>query len=425
MSNFAVQVENLSKRFRIGLKEKLPDSLSKAALSWITSPVSNFKTLRKLSSFYDSENGDDVIWALKDISFDVKHGEVIGFIGRNGAGKSTLLKVISRITKPTTGRAVLEGRVASLLEVGTGFHNDLTGRENIYLNATMLGMSKREVDRKFDEIVHFSGVEKFIDTPFKRYSSGMKVRLGFSVAAHLEAEILLIDEVLSVGDLVFQQKCIGRMQQIASEGRTVLFVSHDLAAVERLCSKSILLVNGKIEANDESHDVISKYIGMETLPNLEWLRQDPIPDHAYLRRITMIDYDGTKTGTVTSASSVGLEIECVVPQHHPNMKVVVVLRDANETPIFFSFPIDSDISYPEEPGIYLYRIFFPEKFFMPQRYLVTVAVYVNRIWSDSVARALSFDVQPAASLATMEGKARQGIVQVRCRWDCSYSPDAE
>lgn len=259
MSDIAIKVENLSKRYRIGAAEKEHDTFLSAVASWVKSPASNYKRLRKLSSF--SKNGDaaDVIWALKDVSFEVKQGEVIGVIGHNGAGKSTLLKILSRITPPTSGRIELNGRVASLLEVGTGFHPELTGRENIYLNGTILGMTKVEVDQKFDEIVDFSGVEKFIDTPVKRYSSGMKVRLAFSVAAHLEPEILLIDEVLAVGDIAFQQKCLGKMEDVAGQGRTVLFVSHNMTAVKQLCEKVYWVDAGSIRERGDTNSVIKKY----------------------------------------------------------------------------------------------------------------------------------------------------------------------
>src|SRR5689334_10972101 len=199
-------------------------------------------------------------WALKDVSFEVQQGEVLGIIGRNGAGKSTLLKILSRITEPTDGRVTLRGRVASLLEVGTGFHAELTGRENIYLNGAILGMTRAEIRRKFDEIVAFAGVEKFLDTPVKRYSSGMYVRLAFAVAAHLEPEILVVDEVLAVGDAQFQKKCLGKMEEAGSSGRTVLFVSHNLLAVQRLCPRSLLLDGGRIVADGESSQVIQTYL---------------------------------------------------------------------------------------------------------------------------------------------------------------------
>jgi lipopolysaccharide transport system ATP-binding protein len=213
MTDTVIQVEQLSKCYRIGHKEEQSDTLVGSAMNLMRRPLKNLNRLRNLSRFQDNENAEDIIWALKDISFEVKQGEVVGIIGRNGAGKSTLLKILSRITTPTYGRAIIRGRLASLLEVGTGFHPDLTGRENIYLNGSILGMPRARVDRLFDEIVDFSGVEKFIDTPVKRYSSGMHVRLGFAVATHIYPEILVIDEVLSVGDIAFQKKCLEKIQK--------------------------------------------------------------------------------------------------------------------------------------------------------------------------------------------------------------------
>ena len=278
MSQPIITVENLSKAYRIGLKEEIPDTLVGAMTSWARAPLQNWRRLRKLNTFdlsraakpngngtsvaeKDSatEEEEDIIWALRDVSFEVNEGEVVGIIGRNGAGKSTLLKILSRITEPTSGRAVIRGRVSSLLEVGTGFHPELTGRENIYMNGTILGMTKKEIDRKFDEIVDFSGVEKFLDTPIKRYSSGMQVRLAFAVAAHLEPEILIIDEVLAVGDAEFQRKCLGKMHDVATTGRTVLFVSHNMAAVEALCKRGIELCRGGLLLDGKTTDVIAHY----------------------------------------------------------------------------------------------------------------------------------------------------------------------
>ena len=260
MSNIAIQVDNLGKLYRLGHKEEMHDTLAENLWSWIKAPVSNYKRLRSLNTYGADEDSDDLLWALKDVSFEVNTGEVIGIIGRNGAGKSTLLKVLSRITDPTMGRALINGRVGSLLEVGTGFHHELTGRDNVYMNGTILGMSKKEIDRKFDEIVEFSGVEKFLDTPIKRYSSGMMVRLAFSVAAHLEPEILIIDEVLAVGDAAFQKKCLGKMQDVASQGRTILFVSHQLGAVNDLCSSCYLMSNGTIVGSGTPDEVIRQYL---------------------------------------------------------------------------------------------------------------------------------------------------------------------
>jgi len=272
MSDIAIKVEKLSKAYRIGLKEQKHDTLGAALVSWIKSPLVNFRRLRSLSHF-DNYDDPDVLWALKDVSFEVKKGEVLGIIGKNGAGKSTLLKLLARVTEPTYGRAEIYGRVASLLEVGTGFNPELTGRENIYLNGTILGMTKKEIDRKLDEIVDFSGVEKFLDTPVKRYSSGMRVRLAFAVAAHLDPEILIIDEVLAVGDAEFQKKCLGKMEDVATqEGRTVLFVSHDMGAVESLCPKTMLLKSGQIKVKGCSEAVIKTYLNTETSRHFEPVR---------------------------------------------------------------------------------------------------------------------------------------------------------
>jgi lipopolysaccharide transport system ATP-binding protein len=265
MNDVAIHVEDLGKRYRIGLKDDLPDTLGGSMLSWIKSPITNFQRLRRLSSFSEDENSLDIIWALKDISFEVAHGEVLGIIGPNGAGKSTLLKILAGITEPTVGRALIKGRVASLLEVGTGFHGDLTGRENVYLNGTILGMTKAEVDKKFEEIVDFAEVEKFIDTPVKRYSSGMQVRLAFAVAAHLEPEILVIDEVLAVGDTQFQNKCLGKMKNISESGRTILFVSHNMGAIESFCHRVILLRHGGIVQSGFPQDVIQTYLSEDSL----------------------------------------------------------------------------------------------------------------------------------------------------------------
>ena len=246
MSVIVIKAENLSKRFQLG------KSHARTLADQINSLFKKNVRVEKKSS--------DFIWALRDISFDVKKGEVLGIIGKNGAGKSVLLKILSQITAPTTGTARIKGRVASLLEVGTVFHTELTGRENIFLNGAILGMTKSEIKRKFDEIVDFSGVPQFIDTPVKHYSSGMKVRLGFAVAAHLEPEILIVDEVLAVGDAEFQKKCLGKMKDVAGEGRTVLFVSHNLSAVRDLCTTGILLEKGNLKFSGQIREVIENYL---------------------------------------------------------------------------------------------------------------------------------------------------------------------
>src|SRR2546428_751426 len=267
MGDIAIRVENLGKRYRIG--QRLRYQTFRDALSGVLSAP--FRGVHSyLSGQRPSEchhESDDVIWALKDVSFDVKYGEVIGVIGRNGAGKSTLLKILSRITKPTEGCAEIHGRVGSLLEVGTGFHPDLTGRENIYLNGAILGITKRDIDRKFDEIVAFAEIEKFLDTPVKHYSSGMYMRLAFAVAAHLEPEILLVDEVLAVGDAAFQKKCLGKMGDITEKGRTVIFVSHNMGAVASLCQTGLVLDTGRIRFVGPVNEAAELYLGQFSVAN--------------------------------------------------------------------------------------------------------------------------------------------------------------
>jgi lipopolysaccharide transport system ATP-binding protein len=296
MSDPVITVENLSKAYCIGLRDEIPDTLVGAAASWAKAPWRNYRRLRRLNTFRgrvkeppSAGDGclaldDDVLWALRAVSFEVHRGDVVGIIGRNGAGKSTLLKILSRITEPTCGRVLLRGRVSSLLEVGTGFHEELTGRENVYMNGTILGMTKREIDRSFEEIVDFSGVEMFLDTAVKRYSSGMKVRLAFAVAAHLNPEVLLVDEVLAVGDAEFQKKCLGKMHDVACAGRTVLFVSHNMAALRSLTSCAVYLRRGQLVFQGQTEKAIDTYLA-EAIANvscggrqmLDYYRRSPNP----------------------------------------------------------------------------------------------------------------------------------------------------
>jgi lipopolysaccharide transport system ATP-binding protein len=258
-NDIAIKVEGLGKRYRIGAKQESYRTLREAMVETAAAPFRAISaTLRRANGGGRGRRANE-IWALKDVSFEVKRGEAVGVIGRNGAGKSTLLKTLSRITEPTAGYADIEGRVGSLLEVGTGFHPELTGRENVYLNGAILGMRRTEIARKFDEIVAFAEVEKFIDTPVKHYSSGMYLRLAFSVAAHLEPEILLVDEVLAVGDMAFQQKCLGKMEDVTAEGRTVLFVSHNLGAVKELCQRAVVLKDGAVVFRGSAVEGVAYY----------------------------------------------------------------------------------------------------------------------------------------------------------------------
>lgn len=292
MSVPVISVNGLGKKYRIGKAEKRADTVLSAILNGIKQPLENLKQIRSLSKLeYDEAS---IMWALKNISFEVRQGEVLGIIGRNGAGKSTLLKILSRITEPSEGEVVIHGRIASLLEVGTGFHPELTGRENIYMNGTILGMRRKEIDQKLDEIIDFSGVEKYLDTPVKFYSSGMRVRLGFSVAAHLEPEILIIDEVLAVGDFEFQKKCIGKMDDVAkNEGRTVLFVSHNMAAVKSLCNRGVVLENGTSVFQGRIEASIDVYLkNADQVASREWsLINAPGCDFLKLLMVKVLDVE--------------------------------------------------------------------------------------------------------------------------------------
>lgn len=309
----AVEVEGLGKRYRIGAAEERPGSLREGLSRIAAAPWRKLRDLKRLSQF-DEQDRDDIIWALRDVSFDVRHGEALGIVGSNGAGKSTLLKILSRITKPTEGRAVVRGRVGSLLEVGTGFHLELTGRENVYLNGSILGMDREYIQRKFDEIVEFAGVRRFIDTPVKRYSSGMKVRLAFAVAAHLEPDILVIDEVLAVGDAEFQRRCLGKMDEVAGQGRTVLFVSHDMDAITRLCNRAILLDGGRLVEDGPAADVVYTYLnGTDGRSgSAVWTGREGEGRGVELRSVRIIRPDGGATAAAQVDEELRLELTYAV-----------------------------------------------------------------------------------------------------------------
>jgi lipopolysaccharide transport system ATP-binding protein len=340
MSEPAIRVDGLGKRYRLGRRERylsLRDSLSRAAsrpLRWLRESAAT------------DENTPDSFWALKDVSFEVEHGEVVGIIGRNGAGKSTLLKILSRITEPTAGRVELYGRVGSLLEVGTGFHPELTGRENIFLNGAVLGMVREEIARKFDEIVAFSGVEKFLDTAVKHYSSGMYMRLAFAVAAHLEPEILVVDEVLAVGDAEFQAKCLGKISEVAAHGRTVLFVSHNMGAIERLCRKVMLLDGGRVvRYTTEVSDTIVEYLFGRARDNArtEWTNPGKAFDNPWFRpaRFWLADPNGRPAGSpIRNDADLWLEIEADVAVLDPALTVGYALFNEEGFLLYWSYQTD-------------------------------------------------------------------------------------
>ena len=399
MSDRAINIENLSKAYRIGLKEIGNDTFAGSILASLKSPFSNFRKLKNLSNISHEEVSDDIIWALKDVSMEVKRGEVVGIIGKNGAGKSTLLKIISNITEPTTGRIEIYGRVASLLEVGTGFNPELTGRENVYLNGTILGMTKKEVDKKFDEIVEFSGVQKFVDTPVKRYSSGMKVRLAFAVAAHLEPEILIVDEVLAVGDAEFQKKCLGKMESITSEGRTILFVSHNMSAIKNLCTRAVLLKEGKVVSTGNTEKVIDEYMNVYKSHIVDGNIPEGFPrnafnkGYAYFRKIQLKNSNGSASDYFSYHQSVTLSVGIEVLKEITDGTFVILIGSSNDDKISYSSTSDDFNTWVNlKPGYHEFEVKLDQNF-LPGTYFITLVLMDGQGFPyDNVGNVVDFTV---------------------------------
>ncbi|HEV2735551.1 MAG TPA: ABC transporter ATP-binding protein [Longimicrobiaceae bacterium] len=404
MSRIAVRVENLGKRYRIGSAAVRHDSVREALAHAARAPFRNLANLRRLGTF-GAADSPDVVWALRDVSFEIPQGEVVGIIGRNGAGKSTLLKILSRITDPSTGFAEIHGRVGSLLEVGTGFHPELTGRENVYLNGSILGMDRAFIDRQFDEIVEFSGVERYVDTPVKRYSSGMYLRLAFAVAAHLEPEVLIVDEVLAVGDAEFQKKCMGKMGEVAKGGRTVLFVSHNMGAVRSLCQRVMLLRGGRKVAYGDPADIIGEYLAVHTEDHTGsrvWddLSSAPGDEEIRVRSLAVRNAAGDAVVEVSDADDVFVEIEFQVlqPMRNPHVgfqlltpdgTIVLESNNGDEVSDVGILPPGTHRSVCRIPGMFLncgtyfvklfghvpnVRMLFPQEVLLPFSVLQTVNI---------------------------------------------------
>ena len=439
-NDIAIKVENISKRYRIGLKEEMSDNLTSALFNLIKSPLKNYRKYRSLYKFDDieSDNGQDqntnhsdIIWALKDVSFKACQGEVVGIIGKNGAGKSTLLKILSRITDPTEGYCKIRGRVSSLLEVGTGFHPELTGRDNIYLNGTILGMTKKEIDRKFDEIVDFSGVEKFINTPVKRYSSGMTVRLAFSVAAHLEPEIMIVDEVLAVGDAAFQKKCMNKMEKVGHAGRTVLFVSHNMPAVTRLCPRVILMEEGRIIEDGPGNKVVSNYLcsDLGTSATREWPDPESAPGGRFvrLRTVRVLTDDGQASVTVDIRKPVKLEMEYEVLE--PGKVLLPHFVLVNEKGDFVFVTIDQDPDWRRRPrpkGRYISTALIPGNLLAEGILFVNCNLFTldPDILQFSSENAVSFHVVDSLAGDSARGdwaKNIPGVVRPLLKWTTQYN----
>lgn len=415
-----IRVENLGKRYRIGLIANKYQTLSEKITTALSAPVRAIKRLQA-PKFDDM----DTIWALRDVNFTVDQGQVLGIIGRNGAGKSTLLKVLSRITEPTTGCVTIQGRVGSLLEVGTGFHPELTGRENIYLNGAILGMKRLEIDRKMDEIIDFSEVEKFIDTPVKRYSSGMYLRLAFSVAAHLEPEILVVDEVLAVGDAEFQKKCLGKMGDVAQQGRTILFVSHNMSAILRLTEEAILLEKGQVAIRAPSSEAVDFYLstGNTKAGERTW-DPDEIPmESAPFRPIAIrvCDKNGKVVDTIRSVEPFFIELEYELAAPLTGLRVGFYLGSARGEQVLASFDTDDQDRFEKHgtrpSGHYISRCTISPDLLNGGRYTLGInasSYRVRRYFMDE--QTLTFNVDTAGAPGMQWTEPRPGVIRPRFTW---------
>ena len=415
MNSVVIKGEELGKKYRRGVVQPtglLRDSLGRM----LKSPLSVLQR-QKEESF----------WALKDVSLEVREGEVLGLIGRNGAGKTTLLKILSRITQPTTGWAEIHGRVGSLLEVGTGFHPELTGRENTFLSGAILGMSKREIASKFDEIVAFAELEKFIDTPVKHYSSGMHVRLAFAVAAHLEPEILLVDEVLAVGDIEFQEKCLGKMGDVSKSGRTILFVSHNLGAIAQLCSRCIVLSAGRVLEDGTTQQTVATYMKSVTKSgNAADLDPATNPQAAaVVTRVWIADEAGRPISSVDVTKTFRIGVEFVARSDIRGMDVAIRVDNSMLQPIFTSCMADSLPNAEFRSGRHSFLVEIPGHFLAPDSYLVTPILHrPNTEIVDIHEKVLNFRVEETGSNMWQYAGTRYGCVLVDLKWQESSSEEA-
>jgi lipopolysaccharide transport system ATP-binding protein len=421
-TEIVVSVTNLTKKYRIGLKEERYDKLSEKLTYLLMSPFRKLKEIRSLSNLEKNESSIHV--ALKNINLKVNKGEIVGIIGRNGAGKSTILKILSRVTSPTSGDYTIIGRVASLLEVGTGFHPELTGRENVYLNGTILGMKKKEVDNKFNSIVSFSGVESFIDTPIKRYSSGMRVRLAFAVAAHLEPDVLIIDEVLAVGDNEFQKKCLGKMNEIASEGRTVLFVSHNMGSVNDLCDRVIVLNDGEVVFNGNTEKGIAIYNGYGIGDYNYGVNKDVVHrgeknDFCYLKNIKCVD-QSNKEKYFIEINEEHMFVFDYSLLNNTNSFVVSCKIQRNGIDLFYTLDTDFNNTNERDKGLYQSSIVMPSFFLKEGDYSISL-YFKNSLdgsWLNSYENVLTFSVV-SNSLSTLNKgyyEKRAGVVVFQGTW---------
>ena len=418
MNKIVLKVENISKKYRLGLVGT--GTISHDLNRWWSR---TFKKNDPYEELLDNDNlkkNESIIWALKNIDFNIQEGEVVGIIGQNGSGKSTLLKILSQVTIPTTGKVKVKGRIASLLEVGTGFHPELTGKENIYLNGAILGMTKKEVDSKYDEIVDFSGVKKFIDTPVKRYSSGMKVRLGFAVAAHLDPEILVVDEVLAVGDDEFQNKCLGKLKEVSSSGRTVLFVSHNMNSISKLCTRCILLEKGQNIFDGSPEQVIEKYLNNNSNRNTNTSKVnfDKSEKEIQIKSIEIID--GIKHNY---NSKINIEIFFIVNfLKRLGYYCLLAIYDLKGNLIYLTS--DNDLGHSKinrlDPGVYNYLVCLPSKILKPGNYFLTVSISSKGVSAiDKKERVLKFNIEDKDSFRSSQdgGYRSAAIIAPEINWN--------
>ena len=405
-----VRVDGVSKRYRIGANNGAYQTLRDSLTAAIRNPFRR-----------NSRGKYDTIWALRDVGFDITAGEVVGIIGRNGAGKSTLLKILSRITEPTNGRVELFGRVGSLLEVGTGFHPELTARENIYLNGAILGMRRSEIRRKFDEIVAFAEVERFIETPVKHFSSGMYVRLAFAVAAHLEPEILIVDEVLSVGDVRFQKKCLGKMGDVARAGRTILFVSHNLGAVTQLCTRGVVLKEGQIVFDGSAAAAISTYVDdMRNSSSTVTFPYEPKKD-MQIHSIAVVSADGQEISSQPHTEPFSIELTYRVTNWTEGAHVCLDVFNETGTRLLWATDVNNvdELSQLRHPGVYSARITIPEMILTPGFYYFSTGIYAPNVSQpfDHHENAVSIEIRDGGSFLANFGKRPHAATMIPLRWE--------
>jgi len=419
MAKTVIEINNLGKQYRLG--EIGTATMSDDLKRFLYRVRGKEDPFLKVGEYNDrtKKGNSEYVWAIKDITFKVEEGQVLGIIGKNGAGKSTLLKILSRTTLPTIGEYKVRGRIASLLEVGTGFHPDLSGRENIFLNGAILGMRKSEIQRQFDAIVDFSGVERYIDTPVKRYSSGMYVRLAFAVAAHLEPEILIVDEVLAVGDAEFQKKCLGKMKDVSGQGRTVLFVSHNLGAIAKLCNKSVLLENGTLKGYDETRKIISEYYSNSTIAENNFIKFDKLLEKdIQVLSARLIDKTSELIAEpIDVPEKFYIDVTFGANRYIKNVHMTIEIRNSEGENVLFSDRTDHAGGYPSmDAGVYNMKMEFPNPLLNVDKYYISITCMDNDNEDNRhvVENALQFEIKDTKRFRTYY---RPGAILQILNWD--------